>query len=350
MLFSFPFYTVNAAKTPKTKQIKLSILAPEGTTWMKIMHQFNAELKKETKETIEFKIYAGGVSGDEVDVIRKMKIGQIHAGGFTGVGLGQIVPAIRVLELPFIFKTYDEVDAVTSHLKTYFEKEFEKKGFVFLGWAEAGFVNIYANKPVTTVQDLKSIKIWAWEGDVLVKALADAYGVVPVPLAITDVLTSLQTGLIDSFYAPPLGAIALQWFTKVKYMTNPVMANATGAMIMTQQMFSKLSPEEQKILKRVSEKYSKTIIQATRKDNNDSYAVLSKQGIKFVEAPEQEVKKLQETSLKVQKALTGKLYSQDLLNKVLKQIEAYRSKQKPKPPVKPSPKPKKPVTPTPPEA
>src|SRR3989338_8592743 len=340
------FYSAANLYAAKATEIKLSILAPEGSTWMNIMNEFNKELEKETKGQVKFKVYAGGVSGDELDVIRKIRIGQIHAGGFTGVGLGHVVSAVRVLELPFIFKDYKEVDHVTSNLKSYFEEEFLKKGFVFLRWAEAGFVNVFSTKPVATLEDLKKVKMWAWEGDPLVKALADAYKIVPVPLSITDVLTSLQTGLIDSFYAPPLGAIALQWFTKVKYMTNPVMANATGAMIMTQQMFSKLSPEEQKILKRVSEKYSKTIIQATRKDNNDSYAVLSKQGIKFVEAPEQEVKKLQETSLKVQKALTGKLYSEDLLNKVLKQIEAYRSKQKPKPmpPKKPS------VTPTPPEA
>ncbi|MBI4040475.1 MAG: TRAP transporter substrate-binding protein DctP [Deltaproteobacteria bacterium] len=308
------------------QEIKMAILAPEGTTWMNIMNQFNAELEKETKGAVKFKIYAGGVLGDEIDVVRKMRIGQVHAGGFTGVGLGQIVPAVRVLELPFLFNNESEIDAVTSQLKSYYEAEFEKKGFVFLGWAEAGFVNVYANKPVTTLEDLKKIKMWAWEGDPLVKALASAYGVVPVSLAITDVLTSLQTRLIDSFYAPPLAAIALQWFTKVKYMTEPYLANATGALIMTKSQFKKLSLEVQGVVKKVSEKYSKIIIAATRKDNQSSYAVLQKHGIQFVKAPDAEVQKLKEVSVKVQKALVGKLYDQALLDRVLSIVESHRKK------------------------
>ncbi len=308
----------------KAIEIKLSILAPEGSTWMNIMNEFNKELEKETKGQVKFKVYAGGVSGDELDVIRKIRIGQIHAGGFTGVGLGQVVPAVRVLELPFIFKNYKEVDYVTSHLKSYFEGEFEKKGFVFLGWAEAGFVNVFSTNPITTLEDFKKVKMWAWEGDPLVKALADAYKVVPVPLSITDVLTSLQTGLIDSFYAPPLAAIALQWFTKVKYMTRPELANATGGMIMSKKQFDKLSAENQKILKDVTIKYSAKIIEATRKDNEKSYEVLKKNGIKFVEISQKELEGMAKTSEKVRQVLTGKLYSKELLDRMMNLIQEAR--------------------------
>ena len=322
------FYSAANLYAAKATEIKLSILAPEGSTWMNIMNEFNKELEKETKGQVKFKVYAGGVSGDELDVIRKIRIGQIHAGGFTGVGLGHVVSAVRVLELPFIFKDYKEVDHVTSNLKSYFEEEFLKKGFVFLGWAEAGFVNVFSTKPVATLEDLKKVKMWAWEGDPLVKALADAYKIVPVPLSITDVLTSLQTGLIDSFYAPPLGAIALQWFTKVKYMAQPPMANATGAMIMSKKQFNKLSSENQKILKDITTKYSTKIIEATRKDNEKSYEVLKKNGIQVVEISQKELEGLTKTSEKVRQALIGKLYSKELLERVMKLIQEARAKPK----------------------
>ena len=323
------FYSAANLYAAKPTEIKLSILAPEGSTWMNIMNEFNQELEKETKGQVKFKIYAGGVSGDELDVIRKIRIGQVHAGGFTGMGLGQVVSAVRVLELPFIFKNYEEVDHVTSNLKSYFEAEFEKKGFIFLGWAEAGFVNVFSTSPVTMLSDIKKIKMWAWEGDPLVKALADAYKLVPVSLSITDVLTSLQTGLIDSFYAPPLAAIALQWFTKVKYMTEPPMANATGAMIMSKKQFNKLSADSQRILKEVAIKYSKKVIQATRQDNAKSYEVLKKNGIQFVEISKKDLEDMTKTSEKVRQALVGKLYSKDLVDRVMNLIQEYRTK-KPK--------------------
>ena len=320
------FLNVPFVAQAKKLEIKLSILAPEGTTWMNIMHAFNKELKEKTKGEVQFKIYAGGAFGDELDVVRKMRLGQVHAAGFTGVGLGQILKEVRVLELPFIFSAPEEVDYVTSNLTPYFEKEFEKKGYVFLGFAEAGFVNVFSAKPVKSQADLKASKMWAWEGDPLVKALCEAYKIAPVSLPITDVLTSLQTGLVDSFYAPPLAAIALQWFTKVKYMTTQKLSNATGAMVLRKNIYNQLSPQHQKTLKEVSRKYSKMIIETTRRDNEKSYAVLKKQGIQFVSIPESDFKEIQKTSAKVQQALIGKLYPKSLLEKVLSLIQDHRSK------------------------
>ena len=312
----------------ETQQIKISVLAPEGTTWMTSMRAWSKELKEKTNGKLEFKIYGGGVSGDEFDVIRKMRAGQIHAGGFTGVGLGQILSEIRVLELPFLFKNYKEVDHVTASMKTHFEQEFEKKGFIFLGFGEAGFVNIYSAKPLKSQADLKASKMWAWEGDELVKTLCQTYGIVPVSLAITDVMTSLQTGLINSFYAPPLGAIALQWFTKVKYMTRPELTNSIGATVMTKKFYDKIPSENQKILKEVSDKYSKKVIEGIRTENEKAYETLKKNGIQFVTIPNDELTKMQETSKKVQKALVGKLYPQKTLDQVTSLLEEYRKKNK----------------------
>ena len=336
LLSLFCFALPNHVQAKKV-EIKLSILAPEGTTWMNTMHAFNKELKEKTKGEVQFKIYAGGAFGDELDVVRKMRLGQVHAAGFTGVGLGQILTEVRVLELPFIFSDPKEVDHVTSNLTPHFEKEFEKKGYILLGFAEAGFVNVFSAKPVKSQADLKASKMWAWEGDPLVKALCEAYGIAPVSLPITDVLTSLQTGLVDSFYAPPLGAIALQWFTKVKYMTTQKLSNATGAMILRKNIYNQLTPEHQKILKAVSQKYSKQIIESTRKDNEKSYEVLKKQGIQFVSIPESDFKEIQKTSVKVQNKLVGKLYPKSLLEKVLSLIQGYRSKNTKSAPKKVSP-------------
>jgi len=313
-------FQASAAQT----EIKFSVLAPEGSTWVNLMKEMDKEIQASSGGKLGFKIYAGGVSGDEKDVIRKMRIGQIHAAGLTGVGLGEIVPSIRVLELPMLFKSYQEADYVKSKIRKDFESQFDQKGYVLLGWAEAGFVNIFSNKAIKSKADMQGTKWWAWEGDPLVKTMYDTLGIVPIPLALPDVLTSLQTNLIDAVYAPPLGAIALQWFTKVKYMTDLNLALSTGALIMSKAEFAKLSPDLQTLLRTTSDKYTTKLIQAIRDDNAKSIQTLKNAGIQTVAVAPADQAELQKSALEVRPKLVGKLYSQDLLNRVQGYIDEYR--------------------------
>ena len=244
-----------ASSIVSAKEIKMAILAPEGTTWHKTIIAWGNELNKKTAGRIKIKLYAGGVLGDEKDVIRKMRIGQIHAAGFTGLGLGLINPNVRVLELPMLASNYEEADALAKALQPKLEKGFGKKGFVLLGWVETGFVNIFStNKPIRSVKDMERLKMWAWEGDQLVEEMYKVFKIVPTPLPLTDVLTSLQTNLLNAVYAPPLAAIALQWFTQTKYMSDLKLADSTGGILITKKALAGLSPADQATLKNVTKK------------------------------------------------------------------------------------------------
>lgn len=297
-------------------EIKMSVLAPEGSTWVKVMEEMNQEIQEKSGGKLALKIYAGGVSGDEKDVLRKMRIGQVHAAAFTGVGLGQIVPAVRIMELPMLFRSYDEVDFVKKKLEPGFQKDFAAKGFELLGWAEAGFVNIFSNKPIRNKQDMAGVKFWAWEGDPLVEAMYHALGITPIPLSLPDVLTSLQTNLIDGVYGPPLAVIALQWFTKVKYMTNVNLANSTGALLITQKAMKSLPPDQQKILREAAAKYSDILVQRIRNDNKTAVGQIRKAGIQVIDLEPEAQKEIISVSESVYPKLVGKLYSQALLNQV----------------------------------
>lgn len=310
--------------TLAASQIKFAIVAPEGSTWTKVVDAWNAELKAKTKGSVSLKVYAGGVQGDETDVIRKMRIGQIDAAGLTGKGLGMINSEVRILELPFMFRNYAEVDAVKGAIRGSLEEGFKKKGFVLLGWAEAGFVNIFSNKPIAKLNDLKGVKMWMWESDPLVKSMCEALDVVPIPLALTDVLTSLQTNLIDAAYAPPLGAIALQWFTRTKYYTSDKLSNSTGALVISKRALSKLSPSEQKVLRETAKKYSRILVERTRAENEQSYAALKKAGLSRVQLDENDRSEIYAKSEQVWNNLAGKLYSPALLAQVRKTLKSVR--------------------------
>lgn len=301
-------------------ELKIATIAPQGTTLYNELEAAGKEIASQTKGQVQFKLFGGGVQGDEKDVVRKMRYGQLSGAALTGMGLGLIDPQIRVLELPFLFDNTSQVDKVYSNMKSYFSNAFSQKGFVLLGWAQVGFVKIFSNKPIKKTDDLKGMKMWMWEGDPLAESMYKAMNVTPVPLAITDVLTSLQTNLIDAVYNTELGAIAFQWNTKVSNMTDLKLVNGTGAILLSKKDWAKLNASQQKIVKNVFEKHAKQLVQKTRAENASSKKLLQQAGIKVITPEAKEVAELKKIGQQVREQLVGKLYSRELLNKVLSNL------------------------------
>lgn len=314
------------SKNVSAESIKLALIAPDGSTWANVMKQMCEELKTKTQGRWDCKIYAGGVAGDEQIVIKKMQIGQIDAAGFTGVGLGEIYPPIRVFELPFMFKNAGEVDYVVDKLKPEIKSGFLSKGYEFLGWAEGGFVNIFSNTPIKSLKDLNGVKMWMWQGDPLAKKMFETLGVVPVPLPVPDVLMALQTKMINGVYAPPLGAIAMQWFSKTKYMSDARLVNSIGALLITKRAFDRMTPQDQTVLQEVTDKYCKKLVELTRADNEKSITTLKGAGIEVVKVDDASLSELVEKSKSVWNALAGALYPKELLDKVAAYVDEYRKK------------------------
>lgn len=303
--------------------IKFATLAPEGSTWMNVMKEYDQAIRKESGGRLGFKIYAGGVQGDEKDVLRKIKLGQLHSAGVTGNGMTSIAPKVRILDSPFLFKSYDEADYIYQNFEKEFNQAFEENGYVNLGWTEVGFVYVFTNTPVRTPEDMKGVKMWMWEGDPIAEATFKALGVNPIPLSITDVLTSLQTKLIDGVYTPPLAAIALQWFTRVKFMLNHPLADAAGAVVLSRKKFDELPPDLQEILLRNGKLYMRKLTELTRQDK--SIETLKKNGITVVDPPSKEVvASYEEIGKKARRLLVGKLFTEDLMNRVEKALADYR--------------------------
>jgi len=187
------------AKRPKYL-FKVASLAPEGSVWTKRFRDFTKEATEKSNGEIGFKIYAGGVMGDDRSMYRKMRVGQLNGGGFTMTGIGEVVPDFRALGIPFLFNSYEEVDYVKKKLSSRLEKEFDKKGLVLMTISEVGFIYTMSTTPITTLAELKKSKAWVPEGDPVSKVLLETVGVTPIPLSIPDVLTSLQTGLINTAF------------------------------------------------------------------------------------------------------------------------------------------------------
>ncbi len=309
--------------------IKFATLAPDGSTWMKAMRQFTEETTAKTAGRVKFKIYAGGVSGEDKDVVRKIRLGQLHAGGFTGVGIGEVAPAARLLDTPFLFKSAAEIDHVYKTMDADFRKIFESHGYVLLGWAEVGNVNIFSNTPVTKPEDLRNVKMWLWEGDPIAEATFQALHIKPIPLSITDVMTSLQTGMINGVYGSPLSVIALQWFARMKYVFALPLTNASGAVLISKKTFDSLSKEDQKTMLELGEKHLRALTLKSRKENEESVGILKKKGLIFTEpASPSVVSDLEAAGQAARVSLVGKLYSRELLEKVETALKEFRAQKK----------------------
>ena len=269
------------ARAAEIYVLKFATLAPQGSTWMNIITDWADQVAKDSGGRLTFKLYGGGVSGDEPDVLRKIRFGQLQGAAMTGHGIGYIYSPARVLEIPFLFRNYDEVDYVRAQLMPEIRAGFHDNGFELLGWTEVGFVQLFSREPIHSLDDMKKRRIWLWQGDPLGDAFFDASGLSPVPLPITEVFTSLSTGLIDTTIAPPLGAIAFQWFTQTPYMTDIPVMDGIGGLIVSRQFFDKLPPDLQALLRKTGEAAGERLVTETRRDNQKSLAVLKQHGVTF---------------------------------------------------------------------
>ncbi|RKZ65635.1 MAG: ABC transporter substrate-binding protein [Gammaproteobacteria bacterium] len=268
----------------KTYVLKFATLMPTGTAWSKILDDWTKELEEKSNGRLKVRMYSGGVMGDEPDVLRKMRKGQLHGGLFTGYGIGRIYSPARVLEMPFLFKNVNESDYVRERLMPEIETGFRESGFELLGWPEIGFIHFFSTKRITSIDDIKNLRIWLWQGDPLGEAFFKAANIDPVPLSIMDVYTQLSArhGSIDTVYTSTFGAIALQWYSKLKYATHIPLTNGIGGIVVSNRFYNKLPADLQQLLKTTGKRMSDEIRLSAREENKKSIGILEKNGIEFM--------------------------------------------------------------------
>ena len=268
---------------------KVATLSPDGSFWMKTMREAGKEVAAATDDRVKFKWYPGGVMGDDKAVLRKMRVGQLQGAALPMGELLSFYPDSQAYGIPFLFNSYEEVDYVRSQLDASLIAGFAEGGMEVLGIAEGGFGYFLTNAPVRVPTDLQQQKVWVPQNDVVSARLAQSIGVTPIPLTLPDVLPSLQTGLIDTVAVSPIGAIALQWHTRVDYLTDIPLMYFCGVMSLSGKSFSKLSAEDQGIVREVFGKAFELIEARNRSDNVKAFDALMNQGVKSVALTDTEI-------------------------------------------------------------
>lgn len=307
-------------------RLKIATLSPEGSVWMQKMREGSQELARRTNNRIRIKFYPGGVMGDDNTVLRKIRIGQLHGGAVVGGSLTKYFKDSQIYGLPMKFKSFEEIDYVRRQLDQRIIDGFEKGGFVTFGIAEGGFAYVMATVPIRTVEEMRRQKVWVPDNDKTILESVQAFGIKPIPLSIADVRAGLQTGLINTVTIPPIGAIALQWHTQIKYLMDEPFLYIYGVLAVARKVFEKLSPDDQRVFREIMGRVFQELDRLNRQDNVKAKEALRKQGIEFIKPDADDLKQWYDNAAAIPERLVkaGKL-SREMVNTLESLLKDYRS-------------------------
>jgi len=286
--------------------IKIASVAPDGSRWMQQMRAGAEEIQARTGGRVALKFYPGGVMGNDAQVLRKIRIGQLQGGAFTAGGLGERYGALNLYGIPLLFRSLDEIDAVRAVLDPELGAGLEQAGFVTFGFIEGGFANLLSNEPIRSVEDMRRKKVWVPEGDPISFMAMEALGLSPAVLPVTDVLTGLQTGLIEIAFASPVAALVLQWLTKVKFITELPISYSMGIFAIERGAYAALSAADREIVREVMSRYIGELNREARDDNRKAAEVLANSGLQTITVDTADVEGWRNTIESVYPKLRGR--------------------------------------------
>lgn len=313
------------APTPAPARIKLATLAPKGTSFHQVLLTMAEQWRSAPSGGVQLTIYPDGTMGGEADMVRRMRVGQIQAAMLTAIGLSEIERSIAGIQnIPMIYRSLDEVDYVREKLMPEFEKRFREKGFVILFSGDAGWVRFFAPRRAETPDDFKKMKMFAWSGDNVALDLWRKSGFQPVPLEFTDILTGLQTGMIESVTSTPSYALAGQFYTKTTYMLDLKWAPLLGATVITTAAWDALPNDTRAELMKSAAEAGVQIKARSRQENEESVEAMRKRGLNVIAVtPETEAiwrKMAEENYPKIR----GSIVPDDMFDRVQQLLAEYR--------------------------
>ena len=258
---------------------KVASPAPKGSDWDKALTKLAQEWKKATNGKVRIKIYSGGVIGDEDDMIRKMELNQIQGAILSGIGLNKIVSDLMLLSMPLFIRNHNELDYLLGEMGPDLEKLLYNNDFTLLGWQFIGWVHFYGKKPILSPDDLREQKLAVTQGDTLLQKIWQSMGFQIVPSAFDEIMFGLQTGRIDSFYAPPIMAASYQWFGVAKNMSEMPLSPLLAAFIFSNKAWERVPEEYRKDLKRITREIMEPVVEQSNRMANEAMEVMLENGL-----------------------------------------------------------------------
>ena len=322
LAFGLSAALVSAARA-SALTIKLGSLAPVGSPWETAVRRIGAEWERLSGGSITVKIYAGGVAGDEPDMIRKMRIGTLNAALMTVTGLQGIFNGLKTLSYPLLIRNDGELAYVLDHMKPFFDQELTLRGFKPVFWSPSGWVYFFSRAPVVTPADLRRQKLWVWSGDPdEVQAYQNA-GFQTVSVASTDLMTSLQGGMVDALVTSPLIAASSQWFGIAGNMCDLKLAPLWGAEVVTTKTWAEVPEDLQPRLLEAAQRIADEMVPDITKADGQAITVMQKYGLKINPVPAAAAAEWASLLQKTFAGLVGKSYDKQSFDMATGYLQDY---------------------------
>jgi TRAP-type C4-dicarboxylate transport system substrate-binding protein len=307
------------------EKIKLGTLAPNGSTWHTLLKEMGQKWSEASGGKVKLIIYPGGVVGNEGDMVKKTRIGQLQAAALTTIGLHEIAPEPQAIDSPMMITSSDELDFVMEHMAPKLEKAIEAKGYIVLGWSEVGFVRFFSTHEYKSLADFTSkAKVFGWEGDPGSIEAWRAAGFKPVVMSSTDIIPSLQTGLIDTVLTAPLYAFTSRMFEKAKYMLDLRWAVLTGATIVRKDVWDRIPADLRPKLLEISREYSRKVAVEVRRMDAEALKTMQSQGLVTVKPTDPEA--FRKAATAAWAVIRGKVVPAETFDEVKKLVDEYQAK------------------------
>ena len=305
--------------------IKLGTLAPRGSPWELSLKRLAAEWKEISKGKVVLKIYPGGIAGDEQDMIRKMRIGQLDAAGVTVGGLISIYPEIMVLTLPLLIRNEDEYIHVFQEMKPSYEEELNRRGFQVILWTNAGWMYFFSRHPVVSPEDLSRQKLWVRTGDASEVQAWQKAGFHPVPLSANDITISLQNGMIDALAVSPLTAASYQWFGLASHMCDLKLAPFFGAVMITTKTWNRIPDSLKADLLAAASRIGSQMETEVWQADTQAITIMKRYGLQVNPVPEDVEKEWRIVIESAYQHLLGASFEKKSFDRVMIRLQEHRN-------------------------
>ncbi|MDE0163862.1 MAG: TRAP transporter substrate-binding protein DctP [Bryobacterales bacterium] len=305
--------------------IKLGTGAPKGSSWHDALNQMKQDWARISNGAIRVNIYAGGVAGDDTELVRKIQRRGLDAIGISGLGLSRIEPGVNCLNIPMMVESYEEFDHIREKMTPLIEKRIESKGFRILNWTDIGWVHFFTKTPAKTLDDIRQLKLWISTGDPHTEKLYKQLGFRVVPLPVTDVLTSLQTGLIEAFQAPPLFAMLERSFEAVNNMIDMRWAPLVGATIISDRAWQRIPEDIRPQMLTAARKAGDQMRDEIRSLDRDAIVQMKQRGLNVIEPDAATMADWRRQAEDAYPTLRGTMVPEDLFDEVKRHRDAYRA-------------------------
>jgi TRAP-type transport system periplasmic protein len=312
-----------AVQAQAGRVIKLATVVPEGSVWDRNLKQMAEEWQQATGGRVTVTVFGGMSQGDESTVLRKMRLDALQAASFTAVGLGSIDPAFSIFDVPFFFESYDELNYVTEKLTPVIAQRLDAKGFILLNWGHGGWTQLFTKRPVRTIADLKTIKLYTSAGNDRMVQWFKANGFEPRPMAMTDIMTGLTTGMIEGLPTPALAAQLFQWYRQTPYMLDIGLAPVVGASVITKKTWNSIPAADRPKLLASAAAVEKRLQAEIPKQDQAAVADLTKRGVTVTKADGAEWRAQADG---LAKTMRGEMVPADIFDLALKARSEFRTR------------------------